>query len=661
MGVFVDLAMQINVFVICGAKLILLFQILNNMSFLLFTGLLWLFLFLKIMKIHYLLLALSGFFNPLQSQPHGHTDLISDLPFDNLNVLDDELSSYQVFFTGENHYYTSQNTNIQLKMLEYLNKKGGVRNLILELGYSRGYMLNKYINDDSSYYDLMKYTTSSYFLEMYKELRKLNQELVPENRITVHGVDVERFADDGPILLTKLLPGNKTVPASIGFSVDVIRSYGAYCTKRYKSMADLDEKEKKRESYYYFPQDEGFYDGKTIDTMVMDYLANKAVFQSYLGEGFALFDRVFTSMIEYRKYMGYANMPQQYVYRERKMYDILSALILQHPDEKYYGQFGRCHISQTQLNSECDWWDFSSVAKRLNEGSAQDKVLSIGIFYNEKKMNKYFTLEHYFDDAHTSEELKKYLDIPCSNSNKVFRVDRKDTGLVKHYQYIIYNNSCESKKTKSMYGDNRVDDFHNSAFMLDFGRGMAQYDFSSLNTAIASNAKGLDELITFNSIGWSYNNEGFYGQVNYRWLKSVKAQEPSIAYSLGGYSLTESLGYMPHISRRFTFGVYASFGINKLSLNIRNDSATLPISPGFSKVDQLKYVNSGFVLGGGLDLRFALTRWLGVYARGNYLFDVSKKYWKQSVGHHNIMDRNSPKTSVGYYGLNLGLSLLIRD
>jgi hypothetical protein len=616
------------------------------------------------MKIRYFLLALTAFFNSLQSQSRGNFNRISDLPFDNLEILDDVLASYQVFFTGENHYYTSQNTNIQLKMLKYLNKKGGVRNLILELGYSRGYMLNKYINDDSSYYDLMKYTTSAYFLEMYKALRALNQGLDSGDRITVHGVDVERFADDGPILLAKLLPGGKTVPASIGFSVDVIRSYGAYSMKRYKSLANFSEEEKKNESNVYYPQDQGFYDGKTIDSMISDYLSNKAAFQLYLGEGFPLFDRVFTSIMEYRKYSGYANMPQQYVYRERKLYDNLSALIHQNPAEKYYGQFGRCHISQTQLNSDCDWWDFSSVAKRLNEGSAQDKVLSIGIFYNDKKMNKYFKFERHFDDEATNEELRKYLDVPCSNSNKLFRVDRKDTGLVKHYQYIIYNNSCESKKTRSMYdnGNIYVNDFHYSAVMLDFGKGMAQFDFASLNHAIAPYADFLNPQMSFNSIGWSYNNEGFYVQVNYRWLKTMKAQIPPVAYSLGGYSLTESLGYMPHISRRFAVGIYGSFGVNKLALNIRNDSTTLPISPGFSKVDQVKYVNSGFVLGGGLDLRFALTRWLGIYARGNYLFDVSKKYWKQSVGNNNnVTDRNSPKTSVGYYGLNLGLSLLIKD
>ncbi len=611
------------------------------------------------MKTRFCFFALIAFLNHLQSQTSTLTTYISDLPLANLEILDDEVSSYQVFFTGENHNYISENSNIKLKMLEYLHKKAGVRNLVLELGYSRGYMLNKYINDDSGYYDLMRYTTSHYYLEMYKALRTFNQSLAPDERITVHGIDVERFADDGPILLAKLLPRDKVVPASIDFSVEVIRTYGAYSMKRYKGIVTgLDEDVEIDIENFYLRQ-QGFYDGKTIDTMVADYQRNKNAFRDYLGDDFALFDKVFSSVIEYRRYMGFSGMPHQYVYRERKIYDNLSVLMKENPDEKYYGQFGRCHISQTELNRECNWWAFSSVAKRLNEGSAQDKVLSIGIFYNEKKMNRYFKYENYFDDDNTNKELKKYIDIDCSNSNILSRIDTRDTGLVKHYQYIIYSNTCSSKNNKSTTNSGS-EDFHEWAFMLDFAYGKAQYDLENLNVAMGANAKIFDPLLSFYSFGWSYNDYGVYTNFNFRWLTKQDASSGPVKYNLGGYSTTMNIGYMPHISKRFTFGFYGSFGLNKLRLNVQNDSAAMPFSPGFSKVSQMKYVNNGFVIGAGVDLRFALTHWLGIFARGNYLADMSKKYWKQSTGNKNITDSNSPKTSVGYYGLNLGLSFLFQ-
>ena len=53
------------------------------------------------------------------------------------------------------------------------------------------------------------------------------------------------------------------------------------------------------------------------------------------------------------------------------IYDNLSNLILNNPNKKYYGQFGRCHTSQTELNFECNWYAFNSTAKRLNEGVAK--------------------------------------------------------------------------------------------------------------------------------------------------------------------------------------------------------------------------------------------------------------------------------------------------
>jgi len=614
-----------------------------------FLSLIFVFLNMKIWICYFSLFACC---TNLQSQ----TQYISELPLNNLDILDDVVSEYQVFFTGENHTYADENTNIKLKMLKYLNKKAGVRNLLLELGYSRGYMLDKYINDDSSYYDLMKYTTSTYYLEMYKALRNFNQSLSPEDRVTVHGIDVERFADDGPILLAKLIPSHKTIPASIDFSVEVIKSYGAYSMKKYQSllMSDIDD-ESIIEGIY---SGRGFYDAKTIDTMIADYQVNKQVFKEYLGDDFALFDKVFSSIIEYRKYMNYVGMPHQYVYRERKIYDNLSTLMKDNPDEKYYGQFGRCHISQTQLNAECNWWAFSSVAKRLNEGSAQDKVLSIGIFYNEKKTNRYYR-ETYFDDYSTTMELQKYIDIECNNSNVLSRIDRNDTGLVKHYQYLIYNNPCATKGKKSGNSED-IDDFHEWAGMLDFGYGMAQFDLKNLNATMPSD-KQFDSRLAFYSAGWSHNDFGFYTQSNFRLFTKQKISTGPVNYTLSGYSITQGIGFMPYIGRRFTFGLYGSFGLNKLTLNVQNDSSAAVFAAGFSKVNQVKYVNNGFVAGAGLDIRFALSSWLGLYARGNYLFDFSKKFWKQAAGYKNIDDKNSPKTSVGYYGLNVGFSFLIQE
>ncbi len=426
--------------------------------------------------------------------------------------------------------------------------------------------------------------------------------------------------------------------------------------KKYKRYVEMEAEEGALsvDDYYY---EKGFFDGKTIDTMIADYQQNNMAFREYLGDGFAEFDKVFASMIEYRKYMKYANMPHQYVYRERKIYENMSTLIGANPGEKYYGQFGRCHISQTELNEECDWYAFSSIAKRLNEGVAKDRVLSIGIFYNEKK-GKYYFNRDYFGDYATSEELRKYTDIDCDNTNILYRIDRKDTGLVKHYQYLIYNNVCGAKNGTR---NSDFDDFHEWTTMIDLGFGFAQYDLKNLNATLPAAGPQFPSQLPFFSLGWSHNDFGFYTQSNFRSIIKQRVTAGKFKYTLGGYNVTQSFGGMPYVSRRFAFGIYGSLGFSKLTLNVQNDSLSLPVTPGFSQVNRFKYVNNGFIAGAGIDLRFALTHWLGIYARTNYIFDLSKKFWNQSVGDKNILDRNSPKTSVGYFGLNAGISFMLQE
>ncbi|NQW43292.1 MAG: hypothetical protein HQ463_07670 [Bacteroidetes bacterium] len=184
--------------------------------------------------------------NSLKSQKSSYSyfDSIPDIPILGLNKLDSIVNNYTVFFTGENHSYANQNSNIELKILKYLNEKAGVRNLLIELGFSRGYMLNKYINDDTSYFKNMEGTTATKYLNLYKKLRTYNLSLPLEKRIKFHGIDLERFADDGPVLLNRLIPKDKAVPKAIDFQIEVLKSYAYYIGVKNKSYNDYEEQKK---------------------------------------------------------------------------------------------------------------------------------------------------------------------------------------------------------------------------------------------------------------------------------------------------------------------------------------------------------------------------------------------------------------------------------
>lgn len=600
-------------------------------------------------------LALALFLSlQLHSQESYESNRISKMPFANLGILDSVVGGYKVFLTGENHNFIAENSNIKLQMLKYLNRQAGVTNLIIELGFSRGYMLNQYINDDTTYYDALKYTTAPAFLAMYRRLRVFNQSLPVADRITVHGVDVERFADDAPILLARLLPKGRKVPEALEFQVEVIRTYGAFAASRYKSY--YDEPKDNGSSYDYGKSYKGFYDDKVIDTMIRDYTRDRALFMSYLGDSFTLFDKTFTSIMELRKYEGYEGMPHQYVYRERKLYDNITALIRARPGEKFYGQFGRCHVSQATLTQDCDWWDFSATAKRLNEGSAMDSVLSIAIFYKDRKPAYYGTT--YFSDENTLEELDKYIKIPCNDSNVLVRVNRKDTNVSKYYQYVLVNNTC-GEKIKKYKGPYDLDDLHEWVVALDFGYGMANYNFSNLNSAIGNSP--FSQAMNMYAFGWSYCDFGLYTGMNMKALLKQQFHSGSFNYSLSGYSIVQNFGGMISVSRRLGIGVYTSFGFSRLALNSWKDSSGAAFINGFSGVEQMKYVNNGFIAGLGIDVRFALTSFIDVFAKANYVYDFSGRRWRESSQYRNITLLNSPRTSVGYTAFNAGLSILLQE
>ncbi|MFM6984948.1 MAG: hypothetical protein ACKOXF_12495 [Chitinophagaceae bacterium] len=109
---------------------------------------------LKLMRIP-LLLLLSVIINHSTFSQElfiGDTIVSADINIAQLNQLDSVDKSVRVFLGGENHNYWSENNLIELKMIKHLHKTRGVRNLVIELGYARGYLLDRYINDDSTYY-----------------------------------------------------------------------------------------------------------------------------------------------------------------------------------------------------------------------------------------------------------------------------------------------------------------------------------------------------------------------------------------------------------------------------------------------------------------------------------------------------------------------------
>ncbi len=254
------------------------------------------------------------------------------------------------------------------------------------------------------------------------------------------------------------------------------------------------------------------------------------------------------------------------------------------------------------------------------------------------------------------------MDIECTKENIIKKIEANDTMMLKHFQYIMVNNVNCTEKAKIKTIANKKDkyDFHEWAVMFDFSQGKSLFNFKELSTKTLPLNNTFSNTMNTYAVGYTYSDFGNYNIGKIELFEAQKNNNGNFKYNLSGYSISESYGYSPHISNRFTFGMYATLAYQRLALATQNDSLNQIIVPGFSKEGTQKFINHGMGAGVGLDLRFAISKWLGVFARGKYMVDISKKYWKQA-GAFNNQSISSPRTSLDNYGVNVGLSILIQE
>ena len=114
--------------------------------------------------------------------------------FREFTMLSSTLDEYQVYFTGENHTFATFNTQFQLKFLKYLHQTQNVKHFMFEQSPGFSYIMNKVvIEDKTTHLHFLDDMFFAPFYEMVKELRKYNDTLALEDKIKMHGIDIERF------------------------------------------------------------------------------------------------------------------------------------------------------------------------------------------------------------------------------------------------------------------------------------------------------------------------------------------------------------------------------------------------------------------------------------------------------------------------------------
>ncbi len=552
------------------------------------------------------------------AQTYTEINLESPTDFTELNTFfnDTILSKYRVYFTGENHQFAYVNSELEFKFLIYLHQTQGVKHFMFEQSPATGFIITQAVtdNNDISYKLHLKDKFFDPFYDLVKNIKKYNDTLAPEDKIIVHGIDVERFPSFSIYALHKITDSLNTNGATgvIYESIDALYS---------SDFKDADQ--------------EVIYNGggerfnllgdklnawETIKTIVDRSEKYKDVLKDELGENFDIYFDILKGLENGHDWYlaeknGDLTAP---VLRERFMIEEFMRVYNRYKNAKFYGQFGRCHLHAQKEAKKCYSHNMQSIAGRINnsaDSSLSGKVLTIPVYYKNSKTNDIKVIEALNLDDRFNEKNKIYL-VDLSYLNN----DNPLEGFNDELPYVIIN-TYYPKATENVYSFNvKLEEFH---LGLYYGNTF----FNKINRLNAElTDKGITSLankMETYSIFFEYYNMHEAGQhFSYNIYPEITNNDN---LKLKGQSFTYG-GFYPIGNRYITsyFGVFFTYGMVKL---IEVNQGSTPNLIQLNNQNAAVYRNDIFQISPNLDLKLTLPV-VSINTRIGYNFDVSNKYWK---------------------------------
>lgn len=364
--------------------------------------------------------------------------------FTGFEVMDSAAKYGRFFLGGEDHRFMEFNSAMELKLMRYLYKRGGVRNMILELGFARGYVLQQFINTgDSIWLDILDNTTGSDYMDMYRALREWNRELPDSAKIIVSGIDVERYTDVPLLLLEHLLP-DSGIPDGLLVGVEAIKGLARQIYHQGSSSYEEEEEEGGYDNDASDVSAENYEVRPTLRLFLAQFDSLKAQYRSYLGKNFGLTDTLLRSLKQYLEWDDYEYTPYQYTFREKVMYDNMKGLLQQYPKGKFYGQFGRCHAGTAIQNGPCGWLNYHSISQKMTTLMPEpfrSHVVTIGYFYADGADD-----EEENDKNAQEQEVEAFAAETPDGSVALFSLDSLKKSfpvLASRYDFVLFNNITE--------------------------------------------------------------------------------------------------------------------------------------------------------------------------------------------------------------------------
>jgi hypothetical protein len=604
-----------------------------------------------------LLLALVCFCsssNAENTTPKNINDTLylSSDTFAGLELLAPFVNNYDVFITGENHTYLKSNAKLWTKMIKYLNKTAGLQSVMIEYGYSSGWLINKYIQTgDTALYNVLKSYSFKELAYAYKDMMEYNKTLPEGKKLYFTGIDLERGIYSASKVLGLLLPKDKDVPDSLELHIESLQSLITYNDNIIASN--------KEDFTDYF---QSYSSNTTIDKIIANFNAHNLLYQAYLGVNFEEFKKVIKGLEDVKVWNQYEeeNATHQFVYREKYLYGrFLEEYKLK--GGKFFGQFGRCHSATSiQEANSCNWYNFKSLAHRIQSSkdvNLKDKVFSIGIMYDES----------YADEGWKN--LQDHIDsiFGLLADNCIMLYDLKSDTLMNNKLSDMFNLLFFNKFEPSqnyIYGRDDDDDDGDGDYtpinskdkkFFSLNGGLYGFNFNELNKwfdplkkdAFNGNMTfiGFSIVNSSDKLAQAFSMNFFINQKN-KFNDSMSSKFGGLAiHSQSGYNITRK---SKHISIIPAWGL----GFSNLTLEmIETTNNANPLS-GFLGEDKLvTYYNPGITTDFSLNIEAKIKKIsLGLW--GGYQFDLSNKHWfaKERL-------KKGPETSLRawYAGLQLAI------
>lgn len=295
----------------------------------------------------------------------------------------DQVAASRLIISGENGEFSAFTSRFEYKFLRYLNEEHGLRNYVMEVGPAKATLINDYISTgDSSVEILLRSVSSTKYMRLYKNVKKLNEKLPDSLKIRVFGIDIEKYSALPIVQISNILPAGD-IPERIRIGVEALHGAARYVIK--KGLDDFrNEKEGQDvDDDHYFFNPTNFSVFKSSEVFLIYYDSLKAEFQKWSGADFPKLEEAVSWLRENKDWRDHRYSAYQYSMREQNLYSNFIKVIEEHPGEKFFAQLNRCRISKKTLNGDCGYYDYSGFVRRFIQAGQLVKypIFTVAIFH----------------------------------------------------------------------------------------------------------------------------------------------------------------------------------------------------------------------------------------------------------------------------------------